>query len=61
MHARTYVPLFTTHIIPNYKKGEMPFTLTVSHRSLLFSNLNNPENHYPCGLSSSLIKASILQ
>lgn len=49
MHDITYTPLFTANILPGYKKGEMPFTLTASHLSLLFRNLNNTDNHFPCG------------
>ncbi len=49
MHASIYTPLFAKNIIPGYKKGEFPFTLTTSHLSLLFKNLTNAENHFPCG------------
>ncbi len=56
MHAITYIPLFTANIFPSYRKGEMPFTLTASHLSLLFSNLDNPDNHFPCGFGLLLQK-----
>ncbi|HKM06838.1 MAG TPA: hypothetical protein VJ869_07585 [Sphaerochaeta sp.] len=49
MHAETYTPLFTTNIFPDYKKGEIPFTLTAGHLSSLFNNLNKVENPFSCG------------
>lgn len=54
MHSETYTPLFTANIVPGYRKGEIPFSLSAGHLFLLFDNLNNPENPFPCGFGALL-------
>lgn len=41
MHAETYEPLYTQHILSSYKKGEMPFEI---NDDMIGSLLNNQED-----------------
>lgn len=55
MHSAEYMPLLTSYIFPNYRKGQIPFEITQEHLDNLFKTQQNPNIKFKCDFVEMII------
>jgi hypothetical protein len=54
MHSTVYEPLFKDSLFENYKKGDMPFSITQERLNRLFEKNNDPRVPISCDFATKL-------